>query len=243
MKEFKNTVDWISKSNLTVEQNETLRPISAFIGDSLDKLKGEDVETEFLRSIKSLNFLLTSAKLKFDSEDPRYAAIDEISMLGSFVIVFGEDHYHAFKSVINESHRRKMELNKEFDIVTQKKADRMEDGYKFDRSTAEDAVQKYIELKLGMPLEIFLSNTPGVVAMERPSYIDEDKIDLEELAEFVSTKVGIEVVAIDHCDWTFDDDCDQEALCIAFDVPDLEPEYRSKTSNLIKRDQPTPMKT
>ncbi|WP_315921196.1 hypothetical protein [Mesorhizobium sp. SP-1A] len=111
----------------------------------------------------------------------------------------------------------------------------------FDRAKAEAAIDEYIISKLTLPLETFESNTPGVIAFERPSYIDEDKIDFDELAEFVSARVGIEVVSIGHCDWTFDDDCDEEAVAVAFDIPALEPEYRDVHGNLISREaSPTP---
>lgn len=111
----------------------------------------------------------------------------------------------------------------------------------FDRAKAEAAIDEYIISKLTLPLETFESRTPGVIAFERPSYIDEDKIDFDELAEFVSARVGIEVVSIGHCDWTFDDDCDEEAIAVAFDIPALEPEYRDVYDNLISREaSPTP---
>lgn len=241
MEEFKKNLDWVFDTNLTEEQRDTLYQISASISGSLEKLK-ED-EADFLDSIKSLNFCVTSAKLKFEGDDPRYAAIDEISMLGTFVMLFGDEHYSAFNNAIKVYCRRKMELNIGLDIDTEKKMDKkiMDNG--FNRSIAEDAVQEYIEVKLGWPLEMFESKTPGVIAIERPSYIDEDKIDFEELAEFVSAKVGIDVVAIEHCDWTFDDGCDEEAIYIAFDIPELEPDYRNSNCNLVKNGQPTSIKT
>lgn len=243
MEEFKKNLDWVFETNLTEEQRDTLCKISDSISGYLEKFKEDSAEVDFLDSIKSLNFCVTSAKLNLDSDDPRYAAIDEISMLATFVMLFGDEHYSAFKNAINVSCRRKMELNIGLDNYTEKKMNKkiMDNG--FNRSIAEDAVQEYIEVKLGWPLEMFESKTPGVIAIERPSYIDEDKIDFEELAEFVSAKVGIDVVAIEHCDWTFDDGCDEEAIYIAFDIPELEPDYRNSNCNLVKNGQPTSIKT
>lgn len=117
----------------------------------------------------------------------------------------------------------------------------LEKAQGFDREKAGQAIDDYIISKISLPLETFESTAPGVIAIGRPDFIDAEKIDYDELAEFVSARVGIDVVSIEHCDWTFDDDCDAEAVAIAFDIPALEPEYRNVRDNMINNEaSPSP---
>lgn len=245
LEEFKANIHWIKSSDLSDKQEEALAEVSKVIEDAINEVSKnkESAEAILIDRLKNASFASPQAKLQFWQNDPRYDAIDEISMLGTFIVVYGDDHYSTFRKAADQQLSDKTQPN--FNIENSKELimTDIKEVQVLDRANAELAIEEYIVSKLGMPLEIFLSKTPGVIAMERPSYIDEDKIDFEELAAFVSAKVGVDVVAIDHCDWSFDDDCDQEAIYIAFDVPELEPEYREENSNLIKRDQPTPMKT
>jgi len=96
----------------------------------------------------------------------------------------------------------------------------------FNRQKAEAAIERFIESKLGMPLDFYTSHSPGVIAFERPSWIDEDKVDFDELSSFLAKEMGIEVVSAENSYWSTDDDWDNEAVVVAFDIPALDDDYR-----------------
>ncbi len=94
----------------------------------------------------------------------------------------------------------------------------------FDRDAAEDAVERYLAGKIG-GISIFESRAEGVVAFERIGSYDSERIDFDDMARQLSAALGITVVNIARCDWSFDDEPDQEAHYVAFGVPGLDPDY------------------
>lgn len=95
----------------------------------------------------------------------------------------------------------------------------------FDRALAENIIQDFMTEKLKGGVETFESSATGVIAIERLSYIDTDKFDWDDLTERLEEKLGIGVAAIEDCDWSFDDRCDEEATYIAFRIPSLAKGY------------------
>lgn len=144
----------------------------------------------------------------------------------------------------------------------------MTDERDFDSAAAEDAVGKFLSDKLypgqgfGMPFEVFDSKTPGVIAIERISFMDQRRFNWDELAASVARETGVGVVCIAHCDWQVErpaendedtdhrDDSDndaaiddthtvdEEAILIAFDIPELDNEYRDDPRNMIEAVSP-----
>jgi hypothetical protein len=111
----------------------------------------------------------------------------------------------------------------------------------FDRAKIEDAVESYVASKLengGVPM--FPSRTHGVVAMERLDQYDAPKVDWDEFAAAMEAETGLKVVCVAHCEWQFDDQCDEPATLIAFDTPDLDPEYRDYYRNELTGEVPAP---
>lgn len=102
-----------------------------------------------------------------------------------------------------------------------------------DRTKAEDALIDFMTDKIGGAVEIFESNTVGVIAFERLSYIDEDKIDYDELSDALRDATGVPVACIANCDWTFDDRSDEEATLIAFRIPSLDEGYKDDPRNML----------
>lgn len=100
----------------------------------------------------------------------------------------------------------------------------------FDRSVAEGALQDFMTAKLGGGVVIFESAAAGVIAMERLGWDDEKKVDWDEVSEALEKATGISVVEVDSCDWSFDDQCDEEATYLAFGIPSLEKGYAPATS-------------
>ena len=101
----------------------------------------------------------------------------------------------------------------------------------FDRSVAEDVIDRYFETKIGGVMPIFESNEPGVIAFERLSWVDGDKVSFDHLASLLKEATGTEVVCVASCDWSFDDRADEEATFFAFDIPSLDTEYRNDPRN------------
>lgn len=94
----------------------------------------------------------------------------------------------------------------------------------FDRDAAEDAVQAYLNKK-DLFVSIFESSADGVVAFERLDSYDSEKVDFDDMARHLSEAMGVTVVNIARCDWSFSDRCDDEAHYVAFGVPGLDPDY------------------
>lgn len=103
----------------------------------------------------------------------------------------------------------------------------------FDRDKAEDALQKYMEAKLGGGIATYESRVAGVIAMERLNLFVDDQIDWDAFAEVLKAEVGVPVACIANCDWTFDDQCDEEATYIAFDILSLDDSYRDENRSLL----------
>lgn len=111
----------------------------------------------------------------------------------------------------------------------------------FDRGKAEIALQDYLIAKIGGGASMFESREPGVIAMERLGWQDEDRIDWEELAFTLENEIGTPVACIDDADWSFDDRPDEEATYIAFAIPSLNPEYADEAARSTRffRQKPT----
>jgi hypothetical protein len=114
---------------------------------------------------------------------------------------------------------------------TEEEIIRIELSEGFDRALAESIVQDFMIEKLKGGVATFESSTTGVIALERLSYIDTDKFEWDDLAELLEEKLGIPVAAIEDCDWSFDDRCDEEATYIAFRIPSLEKGYAEETEH------------
>lgn len=111
----------------------------------------------------------------------------------------------------------------------------------FDRERIELAVESYVASKLeNGGVSVFESRTPGVVAMERLDHYDAPKVDWDEFAAAIEAETGLKVVCVAHCEWQFDDQCDEEATLIAFDVPELDAEYRDYYRNELTPEAPSP---
>lgn len=109
---------------------------------------------------------------------------------------------------------------------------------KFDPTVAEDALQEVMGTMFGGTVEIYDSVVPGVIAFERiyPRDADNKTFTWQEAAAAIALKTGYDVIAIAHCDWTFDDrPHDEEAILIAFDTPSLPEDYRNEHRNMIYR--------
>jgi hypothetical protein len=103
----------------------------------------------------------------------------------------------------------------------------------FDRDAAEAAICGAIHSKLECLPSLLESETPGVVAISRLDSHDQARIDWQEVASEVSREIGIGVLCVANCDWQIEDDSDEEATLIAFDVPELPEEYRNDHRNEI----------
>lgn len=89
-----------------------------------------------------------------------------------------------------------------------------------DQSNFEDAVSAALSKRLGgMPPDIFESSTLGVVAIARLEGRDAERVYWQEVAAELARETGVGVTCIAHCDWTFNDQPDEEAVFIAFDLP------------------------
>lgn len=108
----------------------------------------------------------------------------------------------------------------------------IENGDGFDRASVEEALQKAMTDMLGGGVEIYDSAVPGVIAFER---ID---IDVQRLGDRLSKDIGIGVVCIANCDWTFDGRHDEEAILIAFDIPSVPDDYRDDWRNEYSPSKP-----
>lgn len=113
----------------------------------------------------------------------------------------------------------------------------MADATGFDSNQVAMEIEDFFTEKLGATYRVFESRVPGVEAFEKPMPMDCDKISFEELAARLKKATGIDVLVIASCDWTFDDAPDEEAMFIAFDVPELPEDYRSDCRNWIDRDE------
>ena len=71
----------------------------------------------------------------------------------------------------------------------------------------------------------FECRVPGVIAFERMETTGRDDLDWPACAQAVADATGLVVLAVAHCDWSFDDRCDEEATFIAFDVPGVPEDY------------------
>ncbi len=108
----------------------------------------------------------------------------------------------------------------------------------FDHTIAEDALQEVMATMFGGPVETYDSVVPGVIAFERiyPRDSGTKTFTWQEAAAAIALKTGYDVIAIVHCDWTFDDrPHDEEAILIAFDTPSLPKGYRNEPRNMIYR--------
>jgi hypothetical protein len=103
----------------------------------------------------------------------------------------------------------------------------------FVREDVEAAVAAALaDSPLGGGQEVFESANPGVVALERLCG-PEGYRHLQALAEDITSRTGLSVLCIANCDWSFDDECDDEATFISFDVPSLPDSYRTDYRNKI----------
>lgn len=107
--------------------------------------------------------------------------------------------------------------------------EQQEEAVGFDRSLAEEAIDKAVAKRLGSAFgyAFFDSANPGVLAMERPDFADSRKLDWQEIAQEAADATGFGVLAVDTVDWSFDDRCDEEALMIVFDTPATPDDYRN----------------
>lgn len=112
----------------------------------------------------------------------------------------------------------------------------MADATGFDSNQVTMEVEDFFTEKLGGTYRFFESRVPGVEAFEKPMPMDFDKFSFEELAARLKVSHGLDVLVIASCDWTFDEGPDEEAMLIAFDVPELPEDYRSDSRNWIDRD-------
>jgi len=99
----------------------------------------------------------------------------------------------------------------------------------FDRGAAEDALQEYLCARLHGGAPMFESRVAGVIAMERLGWDDEQKIDWDDLSAALEKATGVAVACIDDCDWSFDDQCDEEATYFAFAIPSLDAGYAAES--------------
>jgi hypothetical protein len=93
-----------------------------------------------------------------------------------------------------------------------------------DQSNFEDAVCDAIEKRIGSRPTAFASATYGVVAIERLTGRDA-KVDWDEVAAELARTTGVGVTCVANCDWTFDDQPDEEATYIAFACPNVPADY------------------
>ncbi|AOG03427.1 hypothetical protein [Bosea sp. RAC05] len=128
-----------------------------------------------------------------------------------------------------------VERSKESPMTEQARDTPVNDRPAFDPTLAEDALQQVMEKMFGGGIEIFESTTPGVIAFERIWLRDApgSTPTWQEVASAIAIKTGYDVLAIAHCDWTFDDRPDEEAILMAFDIPELPEDYRSESRNMI----------
>ncbi len=91
-----------------------------------------------------------------------------------------------------------------------------------DQSNLEDAVLAAIEKRIGAPVAVFESANYGVVAIERLTGRDADRVDWDEVAAELARTTGVGVTCVANCDWTFDDRPDEEATYVAFACPGVE---------------------
>lgn len=96
----------------------------------------------------------------------------------------------------------------------------------FDRSLAEEAMDRFFTDKIGGPMGTLVSDVPGVIAMPRLSGYDTDKVDWNEFACRVARETGYTILAVANCDWEQEDDCDEEATYVSFQIPSLPENYR-----------------
>lgn len=102
----------------------------------------------------------------------------------------------------------------------------------FDRTEAERVVLDVIARRFGeVGTVAFESVEPGVVAVERQELRSTE--EWEAAAAEISETLGVDVVSVHNCDWQAEDDSDDEATAIAFDVPDLDESYRAPPNNRI----------
>ncbi len=106
----------------------------------------------------------------------------------------------------------------------------------FDPTIAEDALQAYMNRIFGGGLETFESSAVGVVAFERLSGNDDDKVDWDALATEMSRAAGFPVACIANADWSLDGRCDEEATFVAFQVPGVDPDYLESSRNKLSGD-------
>lgn len=106
--------------------------------------------------------------------------------------------------------------------------EQLEERDGFDRTLVEDAVNKYLTEKIGGPYNFLESTAPGVLAIERIDGYDADKIDWNELACFVARSTGYTMLAAANCDWQTSDGPDEEATWMSFDIPGVDPDYKSE---------------
>jgi 2-methylisocitrate lyase-like PEP mutase family enzyme len=74
------------------------------------------------------------------------------------------------------------------------------DGTAWTRPNFEDAVSAAIEKRIGMPATIFDSSNYGVIAIERLTGSDADKINWQEVAAELARTTGVGVTCIANCD-------------------------------------------
>jgi hypothetical protein len=108
----------------------------------------------------------------------------------------------------------------------------------FDSNQVEMEIEDFFTEKLGGTYRVFESRVPGVVAFEEPMPMDYDKFSFNELAARLKKATGIDVLVVARCDWTMTYAApDEEAILVAFDVPELPEDYRSDCRNYIDRDE------
>ena len=103
----------------------------------------------------------------------------------------------------------------------------------FDRTAVEDAIAEAVNAAIGQQPAAFESRNPGVVAVERVHCFGDDRLDWQRVMTEVARKTGAAAVCVAHCDWQQDDDADEEAVLIAFDIPSLPEDYRDDHRNQI----------
>lgn len=113
-----------------------------------------------------------------------------------------------------------------------KDRDEIEKAAGFDRTLAEDAIQKALMRAVSESPVSFEASSPGILAFERV-YPSKGGIPWQEIASAVSIETGHGVLVVANCDWTFDDQPDEEAVLWAFDIPGLPVDYRTDRRNLI----------
>lgn len=115
-----------------------------------------------------------------------------------------------------------------------KDRDAIEKAAGFDRTIAEDAIQKAMMRAMSESPASFESVNPGVLAFERvtPSGRNSN-YSWQEIASAVSIETGFGILVVANCDWSFDDQPDEEAVYWAFDIPGLPDDYRTSFRNMI----------